>query len=1014
MRSKSAVAFARLGRAIVVAAGIGATCVPSGASADGLEWVPGYYRTSWLPDERTPVDIQALAQTRDGYLWLGGRTGLYRFDGARIERFEPPLDPALPAHAVTALASDEGGGLWIAMSGGHTLRLKDHRLEHEAILPVASGPVLRFVASDSAHPLALTTSGLFLLDAATWRPLRIDGLAQDVRYYDAWLDARGGLWVATTAGIRVRDAGRREFRIVTDQTTGSGRFSSSRNGDLWFCGELGGLFKLSPELLGPEPGGGTCYQFFIDSENGAWIMSSLGEGRRTLAALEHDAAAAFEGLIVDAMGQDAIGRAFLEDQEGNVWVGTAHGLVQFRRNRLQEPPSPGGTGGLAPADDGVWVISHSRGLMRVGPATTTYPDAGKRFTYITRGPHGVIWAGGQRRGELIRIEGEDLTSVPFPPGAEDVYVNAIGAGREGSLWVSTQPSPKGMVYRRNGSDWIPRGGVPGLPEMAASAISVDADERAWIGYADNQLFVVDGTQTIRFDQDDGLDVGVVRHVLHRGGATYVGGDNGVFVRTQGGFRPVRLRKPHRALGVVDMLFTRKGDLWVNQAGSVLRLPAAELAHILEDAAYEAGAESFDSRDGRKGSPPAMAPHPTLAETDDGMLWIAGANLTAVASTDIPRNSHVPGVELVFIDVNGVRTRPGKAAIEIAPGGNDVTIGYTALSLTMPERVRFRYRLEGYDARWREGGVERSAAYANLPPGNYRFKVIASNNDGVWNEVGAGVALRVRPAYHQTLWFKLGATLTVLLALAWAMRARMRFIAARIKDRMRERSRERERIARELHDTLLQGIQGLILHFQSIADDIPAQDPNRQQMEKALDRADQMMGEARESVSDLRLQQEGASLGASLQRHFGELRPKDNLVARVRETGIPHDLVPVVRTEVLRIAHEAIANALQHSRLRRLHIVVRYDPRALSLRVRDDGCGLAGATAQSARPGHWGLRGMQERATGIAAQLRVAAAKGRGTVVDLRVPASIAYADHHNPIRLRLAERFRRLRLRGAR
>lgn len=1007
MRSMTERLLIRVGQAALATAAV-ALLATAAIASDGLDRVPGFYRTSWLPDERSPVDIRALAQTNDGYLWVGGRTGLYRFDGVRFERFEPPLDPALPAQVVTALATDGKDGLWIAMAGGHTLKLRDNRFEQVATLGDGVGPVVRFLAAESTQPYALTNDGLFQLEAGTWRPLRVFDAAEDNRHYDAWLDARETLWVATATGIHVRDAGQEGFRKVTDRAAGYGRFSASRDGDLWFCGEIEGLVKVAPGPLHRPGGGGTCHQFFIDSRDEAWIGAANGAGRAPLAALEQDPGATFANLAKDAFGEGAIAKAFVEDNEGNIWVGTSQGLRQFRRNRLQEPDSPGGSGGVAPAgDDGIWLISHARGLIHVGATTTSYPEAGTRLTHIARGHDGILWVGGQRRGELLRIEGKTISAVPFPPGEEDVYVNAIGSGTEASLWVSTQPSPKGQIYRRSGDTWVPRGGVGGLPESPATSVMVDARDRAWIGYADSRVYMVDGMQTTLFDTSDGLDVGIVRTVVHRGNATYVGGDDGIFVMTRSSFRPLPLRRPHRALGVVDMLFTQQGDLWINQAGSVLRLPATELARLEADAAHEVQAESFDSRDGRKGSPVAYAPLPSLAETDNGTLWIAGANLTTVVPTAITRNQRAPAVDLVFVDINGVRARPATSVISVPPGDNEVGFGYTALSLTMPERVQFKYQLEGYDPRWREGGMERSVSYSNLPPGDYRFRVIASNNDGVWNETGASANLQVHPAYHQTTWFRIGTALTVMLSAAWAVRARVRFVATRIKDRMRERSRERERIARELHDTLLQGIQGLILHFQSVADDIPMQDPNRSQMEKALDRADKMMGEARERVSDLRLQQEGASLGLSLKRHLVELEPKEDVLVRVRETGTTHDLVAIVRIEILRIVHEAIANALQHSRPKRLRIIVLYGPRSLRVRVRDDGCGLR-EPAAAARPGHWGLRGMQERANGIGAQLCISAAKGDGTTVDLRVPVSIAYADHQVPLRIRMAELVRRL------
>lgn len=966
-----------------------------GAWAQEEPGVAGFHRTLWRLNEGAPVEVRGIAATQDGFLWVGSYTGLYRFDGIRFERFEPPWGQALPSNAISALTTEGPNSLWLAASGGHVVKLTGTRVTEQHELPDGVGHIFRLLIRGGQR-YAVTSGGLYQGDARGWRLVTVRQGDVPLRLYDAALQPDGTLWLSSTEGFFTRGPAATTFIHVDTAPAGAGKFSLSQDGHIWYCGESGGLRRFSQQSLtvasNPDF---RCYQFFIDTDGMAWVEGSDGSGRvdPNVALSDRDGKAKAM-LTESAFGDSTITRSIAQDVEGSIWVGTSNGLSQFHAYRLGRPSFPGGYGGLAPAKGGgLWVASHSRGLIKVGPNEGPRADAGLRLTHIMRDRDGVVWIGGQRRAEILKLDGEALTSVPFEPGGQEVFVSSIAKAADGALWVATQPSPHGRVYRQMGDQWVSGGGIPGIAEMAATSLWSDSRGRVWLGYTDSRLSMVDGSKVRVFDQAPSLRLGSIRKFEEYDDAILVAGDEGMAILLGGQLHPIRLQPPMRILGPLGLLVARNGDVWINQAANLLRIPASQMRMAMQEPDALLGADVFDYRDGREGAPVAGAPHPTIAQTDDGPLWFAAANLTTFDPSTPSPASHARHVSLTQVLADG---RPlklvGAGGINVPAGAEEFTISYTATDLVTPDRLQLRFRLEGIDTEWRIGGHDRKVTYKRPRPGSYSFKVVASNELGLWNDTGTELKVVVQPLYYETNWFKILIALFAVALCGLAVWARSTWLTLRIRERLRERTRERERIARELHDTLLQGIQGLMLHVQSVANDLPEDGQGRTLINRALDRADVLIAEGRQRVSDLRLQEEGIPLGASLRRYLLEGGCYGQTHVQVRETGTPREVAPSVRIEVLRIGAEAAANALQHSGGEHVRIVVRYDRDALRLRVRDDGSGLESAIAESGKPGHWGIKGMQERANAIRATLRLTRSKGGGTTVDLAVPAVIAYGD----------------------
>jgi signal transduction histidine kinase len=335
------------------------------------------------------------------------------------------------------------------------------------------------------------------------------------------------------------------------------------------------------------------------------------------------------------------------------------------------------------------------------------------------------------------------------------------------------------------------------------------------------------------------------------------------------------------------------------------------------------------------------------------------------------------------------------SIALRPQTRDLQIDYTALSFTAPEKMRFRYRLLGYDNAWHDAGTRRQAFYTELPPKNYRFQVIASNNDGVWNETGASVSLSIAPTFYQTRWFA-GLCIAAVAAIVWLLlTVRGKQIEMRMRLRLEERVLERERLARDLHDTFLQSMQGLVLRFHAVMTRLPEDGAARRMMEQALTRADEVITEGRARVYDLRQSAQVTDDLPQALTAVGEERAAQttNTKFRVVIEGAPRPLHPVVREEAYRIGAEALINAFRHSAAANIDVHIEYGRKELAVRVADDGRGYDVAVLGDAvSRGHFGLAGLRERAQRIRAQLEVSSRPGAGSAVELRVPASIAYAN----------------------
>jgi signal transduction histidine kinase len=439
------------------------------------------------------------------------------------------------------------------------------------------------------------------------------------------------------------------------------------------------------------------------------------------------------------------------------------------------------------------------------------------------------------------------------------------------------------------------------------------------------------------------------------------------------------------------------------ACGLVRIPRSELEAWASDPRLTIHATVFDSLDGVRSQGFHYGYGAIVAKATDGKLWfLPFGGVSVIDPHHLPLNKLPPPVHIEQITADDKPYDVWKGE-RIPSGIHRLTIDYTALSLTVPEKVHFRYKLEGADPDWREVVNDREVQYTNLGPGRYRFRVLACNNSGVWNEEGASLAFVIPPAWYQTNWFR-AACVAAILAMFWGIyRLRVRQLAAQFNMRLEERVSERTRIARELHDTLLQSFQALLLRFQAginLLRDRPAD--ARTVLENAVDRASQAIAEGRDAIGGLRMSTvEKNDLSAAIKTIAEELaRAQDNQSStpfQVLVEGTPRELHAILRDEVYRLATEALRNAFRHAAAKNVEVEIRYDEKYFRLRVRDDGKGIDPEIVRGdGRERHYGLHGMRERAKLVGGKLTIWTELDSGTEIELTIPGPRAYVKSARP------------------
>lgn len=972
------------------------------------------HHIAWLTRDGAPSDIQAIAETPDGFLWLGTSSGLFRFDGMQFERIDlfPQGDGPGQAQNIASLALGRDGALWVGFTLAGVMRLPTpqegagarHRwYDWNSGLPI--GTVFAVLPGAQGQTWAATSRGLFTLKGPRWEPaLKTVGgptgpainLLEDADE-TIWLKGQGDRWYRRPAG-----ASTFEHQPAMD---GVADLAIGPNGQRWMLDTEGRLRLEGVSGAGRWPTGlprgGAAV--LADRDGGLWMgHGSAGLVRVPGPGQARGAAPAMETMNGDNGLSSSRIQYIYEDRRGHLWLGTAAGLDHFRPPRAVVVPFANGASGgvLVPGQDGsVIAASNTEPPVRMRPSGAAqplpgdYPPGNVWFGAGWRDPDGSVWLGSVP--DVWHEVGGQLQRLTAPPEAQPYRpVQTIARDANGALWVAWVPGP---LRRFTNPGWAPP--APAERQEIVMVAHAAADGGFWRGLASGELIrrSPQGTEQ-RWGRDDGLALGMVLCVLPQPGRVWVGGELGAAVRIGSRFVPLRVQGEQPLRTVSGIVMSQDGALWLNDESGILRIGPAQLQAWLAKPDQPAPVTRLDWRDGVLGASPQIRQLPSAVVGSDGRLWFSRhqgiywvdpARATAAAT---PPPARVTGL---WADGKPLPLGP-TTHLPVAPQALRVT--YTAPLPGAARLLTYRVRLLGLDERWQDVGARREQVFNQLPPGDYRLELQALQGENGASAV-THLAFSVPPALHQTVWFRALLGLLALTIAAALYRWRVAVNCRRMQERIEARLAERERIARELHDTLLQGTQALSLQIEASLQELPADDPQRQRLSRALDRADATLVDARERVQDLRRHQQPAELSVAL-REAIELMRGDAPVPVVRADclGRERPLVNAIWHEAFRLGLEAAQNALQHAQATQLTVQVQYGADALLLSIYDDGIGLPaallpeGSADNVASPeGHFGLRGLRERARLMGATLDIRSGAGQGTTVQLRVRASGAYA-----------------------
>jgi ligand-binding sensor domain-containing protein len=818
--------------------------------------------TSWAAREGAPSEIAGLGQTPDGVLWIGSGSGLYRFDGTSFSLFRPASgEPPLPRISIRTLCVARDGTVWVGFRPAGVAAIRNGHVKlygvQEGLPPDTTYQLLQ--ANDGTM-WAIAGLHLWQLRGERWQRESPSEPFSSERVYKMFFDKAGTQWVGTNRLIYRRAPNQDKFEATNEIGGELLKFAESPDGSLWVGGEEGAgapiptirrldveghrspypirLHVLSDTLLF-DPGG----QLWIASVYGL-LKVNPGEIAKasTPIAVDQDKQFAWfgheEGLSTDSA------TAMFKDASGDIWVGTMRGLDRFEQPKLIQPEN------VPISDRRMMVTSCSDGEVWIGVPLAPLVSIrdGQTITRIKKtyemdsvycGPSGVIWFTDDHG--IGRFDRKTTTHVPLPEGMRPSSAKQVIETSDGSIFVTFRNAVD--LWRWQRGTWS-QVAVPAIQKEGRNVIFNDRAGRLWAGYANGTIAVLEGNFGRDF-QCPGLgDVTAFAETRH---GFLSGGMNGIAVQRGATFERLRLEDELHVRGISGLVEADNGDLWLNVAYGVVRIPQAEFLKALDSPVYRMKSQLI-TEGSVIGPAPLSYALPSAVRGARGTIWFANSSTAFyVDPSRLPQNQIPPVLTISAIAADGVTLTDYS---QIPPGVNTLVIKYAGINLPAPERVTYRYRLEGSDSTWQEVGSRTEAVYTKLRPGRYTFDVLASNGEGVWSQPSS-TRFQVLPAFYQTVWFFL-ACFALTAAVVWLiLMLRIQRVTETVRIRAEERADERVRIARDLHDTLLQGVQGLMLRFDVASQEVPAGGRARTMLEDALKSADTILLEGRDRVRSLR-------------------------------------------------------------------------------------------------------------------------------------------------------------------
>jgi signal transduction histidine kinase/ligand-binding sensor domain-containing protein len=960
-----------------------------------------YAHRSWkVRDGSLPQTPYTIVQTRDGFLWIGTENGLLRFDGVTLTEWPVAPNEGLPSRAIYTLLGSSDGSLWIGTDKGVS-RLKDGRFT--GYLTGADTDVVSIV-EDSKHDIWVvfaregTRGPLCVIKRETTQCFGGDAAVPNENQWTALFEG-DDLWIGTSTSVVRWSPGHAVTYPVRGLETNShveGVMALGRDaqGSLLVgtakAGVGRGLQRLqdghfSPLILpGFDSSSLQITSLLVDREGSTWLGTSNGIYRIRDSRVDHYS-------TVDGLSGDSVFGLF-QDAEGSLWAVTPSGIDYFHDMPVvsiaprRDLPSRE-VDGVSSTHDGTLIVGGVETLSALAPGALEFkaqlaPLNNVQVTTTFEDDQLRRWVGTDNKLNLFK-DGH-LAPITMQDGQAVGMIKSMAQDAHHTIWaVSLEPR---RVLRID-ADRHTALEVPGLP--AASKLASDSVGGLWLGLTDGD---------IAYYRDEKLST---YHAKHEGSTSQVfqlsvAPDDSVLASTGFGLFGVKAGRPGQMSvlnglpcnEVFATIFDLSGNLWMYMRCGLLRIEKAELENWWITPSMQVHSKMYDSWDGARAN---RAPFGGAAGTPDGRLWFA--NVDTLQMFDTRGNEATqpsPPVYIEEVTADGHRFSMVDP-VRIPPLTHTVTFKYTAPSFSAPQRLLFRYKLEGFDKQWNVVGTRREAIYTQLPPGTYRLLVAASNSEGVWNSPNASVGLVVDPALYQRLWVRV-MFVCALIILGWLIfKSRVRAAATRMSVRHAARLAERERVARQIHDTFLQSVQAFLLHLSVVKDQSRLDRSIQPVLDNLFRLSDNVGEEVRSGIEQLReLPSHVTGIAEAISMLGQTLVLPKAIEFSLTTRGKVRPLASDAYENIFAIAQEAIRNAVLHAQARLIEVELRYSRFGLALQVKDDGKGIEARFVKLGREGHWGLRGMRERARVIRGRLRLKTPRGNGTEIILTVPADVAF------------------------
>jgi ligand-binding sensor domain-containing protein len=979
-------------------AAIAVLCLTSPVSAlNPTKSMSQYVHDTWGPERGFAGGaVFAICQSKDGYLWIGTEKGLVRFDGSDFTLMQRPIPGSPQIGAVRGLVADSEGNLWIRLDGPHLLRYRDGKFEDAMV---------HFGLQEYTFTsMSVGKGGELLLWGPQNKLLRFHrggftatGVAQNVRnMVIAVAETRDQkIWMGTRgAGLYEID----KDRIVNTSSklalTTVNALLPVDGGGLLIGTDSGLQFWNGHQLA--DPGSFAplnrlqVLALIRDRQGNVWAGSNNG--------LMRIAPSTTVSAELDNTKQDVVSAVY-EDREGNIWFGGNRGIQRLRDGMFtgysMAQGLPTVNNGPIYVDDAgrTWFAPSSGGLYwlqdgKVSKVTAASLD--QDVVYSISGGGGEIWVGRQHGGlTRLTMKGGAVISQTYTE-AEGLAQNSIYSvhrNHDGSVWAATVSN--GISRMSNGS-FTNYSVVNGLASNAVFSMIEASDGTMWFATPSGLESLANGRWR-NYATAQGLPSSNVRSI-------YEDSHHVLWIATTAGLAylasghvdvPRSLTNSLRdeILGIAE---DKQGSLWIVTSDHVLQVTRDRL---LDGSITESDVQSYGSEDGLPGVEGVRRDR-SVVTAQDGRIWISLARGLGMADTAAAARNAVP----LQVRIESLLARGRPIDFEdfprLAADTRSVTFNYASSDLDMPQRVKFRYRLDGSDRDWSDDVALRQVVYTNLGPGTYCFRIKASNSIGPWNGPETKINFFVQPAFWQTWWFRVFCIAILFVLVFLIIRLRMAQLTRRLNVRFQDRLAERTLIAQELHDTLLQGFLSASMQLDVVEDQTPHDAPTKPMIKRILQLMGQVTEEGRGALRGLRVpMNNSANLEVALSRVQDEFALDGKVRYTVVSQGESRPLQPMIRDEVYRIGREAVTNAFLHAKADNIEVEVEYAGGFFRVLVRDDGCGIDPQVLKAGREGHWGLPGMHERSRNIGATLRLRSRTGAGTEVELTIPAVIAFDGH---------------------